>query len=64
MVSCILRRFFNKDSRNYSIPAGLLAGLMFIFFPDNSLALYIMWKSLQVSLFLLNMNKFFFMLKL
>ncbi|XP_069691997.1 transmembrane protein 135-like isoform X2 [Periplaneta americana] len=48
LMSCLLRRFFNKDSKFHAIPAGLLAGLAFGFFSDNTIALYIMWKSLQI----------------
>lgn len=48
MMSCLLRRIFNKDSKFHAIPAGLLAGLAFGFFPDNTIALYVMWKSLQI----------------
>jgi hypothetical protein len=50
MMSCLLRRIFNKDSKFHAIPAGLLAGLAFGFFPDNTIALYVMWKSLQVGI--------------
>jgi hypothetical protein len=49
-TSCLLRRIFNRDSKFHAIPAGLLAGLAFGFFPDNTIALYVMWKSLQVSI--------------
>ncbi|GFG31327.1 hypothetical protein Cfor_12887 [Coptotermes formosanus] len=48
LMSCLLRRVFNRDSKFYAIPSGLLAGLAFGFFPDNTVALYVMWKSLQV----------------
>ncbi|XP_069691994.1 transmembrane protein 135-like [Periplaneta americana] len=48
LMSCLLRRFFNTDSKFHAIPAGLLAGLAFGFFPDNTIALYVMWKSLQI----------------
>lgn len=50
MMSCLLRQIFNRDSKFHAIPAGLLAGLAFGFFPDNTIALYVMWKSLQVSI--------------
>jgi len=49
-MSCLLRRVFNRDSKFHAIPSGLLAGLAFGFFPDNTVALYVMWKSLQVSI--------------
>jgi hypothetical protein len=48
LMSCVLRRIFNRDSKLHAIPSGLLAGLTFGFFPDNTIALYVMWKSLQV----------------
>ena len=48
-ASCMLRWIFNKDTKYHAIPAGLLAGLAFGFFPDNTVALYVMWKSLQVT---------------
>ncbi|XP_063244039.1 transmembrane protein 135-like isoform X2 [Bacillus rossius redtenbacheri] len=48
LVSCLLRWTRNKDSKFHAIPAGLLAGLSFAFFPDNTIALYVMWKSLQI----------------
>nr|CAD7441978.1 unnamed protein product [Timema bartmani] len=47
-VSCLLRRVANKDSQYHAIPAGIFAGLAFSFFPDNTIALYVMWKSLQI----------------
>ena len=52
-MSCLLRRVFNRDSKLHAIPSGLLAGLAFGFFPDNTVALYVMWKSLQVSILIL-----------
>ncbi|XP_021928347.1 transmembrane protein 135-like isoform X2 [Zootermopsis nevadensis] len=48
LMSCLLRRIFNRDSKLHAIPSGLLAGLTFGFFPDNTIALYVMWKSLQI----------------
>ncbi|KAJ9594711.1 hypothetical protein L9F63_013985 [Diploptera punctata] len=48
LMSCVLRRVFNKDTKYHAIPAGLLAGLAFGFFPDNTVALYVMWKSFQI----------------
>lgn len=48
LMSCLLRRIFNRDSKFYAVPSGLLAGLAFGFFPDNTVALYVMWKSLQI----------------
>ncbi|KAK6629694.1 hypothetical protein RUM43_003512 [Polyplax serrata] len=46
--SCSLRWFQGSDSELHSIPAGLLAGLSFLFYPDTTAALYVMWKALQI----------------
>ncbi|XP_076398351.1 transmembrane protein 135 isoform X1 [Megachile rotundata] len=48
LVSCLLRRSFNKDSSYYAIPAGLIAGLTFMAYSSNTIALYFMWKALQL----------------
>ncbi|XP_024938016.1 transmembrane protein 135 isoform X2 [Cephus cinctus] len=48
LASCSLRRAFNEDSRYYAIPAGLLASVAFSMYPDNTVALYVMWKALQL----------------
>lgn len=48
MTSCILRWLLDKDSKFHAIPSGLVAGLAFAFFPDNTIALYIMWKLVQI----------------
>ncbi|XP_015110710.1 transmembrane protein 135 [Diachasma alloeum] len=47
-VSCTLRRFNDGDNPIHALPAGLLAGLTFVMFPNNTIALYVMWKSLQL----------------
>lgn len=46
-VSCILRHVRDKDAPEHAIPAGLLASLSFYSYPNVSVALYIMWKTLQ-----------------
>jgi len=46
--SCLLRWLTNKDSPKHAIPAGLVAGMAFNYYPDNTVALYVMWKALQV----------------
>lgn len=47
-VSCTLRRYSGSDSRHFAVPAGLLASLSFILYKDNTIALYVFWKSLQL----------------
>lgn len=48
LISCLLRRFFKKDSSYYAIPAGLIGGLTFMIYSSNTIALYFMWKALQL----------------
>ncbi|XP_012059332.1 PREDICTED: transmembrane protein 135-like [Atta cephalotes] len=48
LVSCTLRRIFHKDSHIYAIPAGLIASVTFMAYPNTTIALYIMWKTLQL----------------
>ncbi|XP_022915769.1 transmembrane protein 135-like isoform X1 [Onthophagus taurus] len=48
-ISCLLRRTTGKDSSMYAIPAGLLAGVAFSQYPDKTIALYVMWKTLQIA---------------
>ncbi|XP_011495443.1 PREDICTED: transmembrane protein 135-like [Ceratosolen solmsi marchali] len=48
LISCFLRRAYNKDSSQYAIIAGLLASLSFVMYPDNTIALYVAWKALQL----------------
>lgn len=48
LVSCSLRRVFEKDSHSYGVPAGLIASIAFMAYPDNTIALYFMWKALQL----------------
>ncbi|XP_068979823.1 transmembrane protein 135-like isoform X1 [Bombus flavifrons] len=49
LVSCLLRRFLEKDSPYHAIPAGFIGGLTFMFYSNNTVALYFMWKALQLS---------------
>ncbi|XP_058793116.1 transmembrane protein 135-like [Phymastichus coffea] len=49
LVSCSLRRINNKDSPNYAVIAGLIASTFFAMYPDNTIALYIAWKALQLT---------------
>lgn len=48
-VNCLLRRFLDKDSNFNAIPAGFIAGLAFFLYRDNTIALYFMWKTLQIT---------------
>lgn len=48
LMTCLLRRTFDKDSKYHAIPSGLVAGAAFAMFPNNTVALYVMWKSLQL----------------
>lgn len=47
-VSCILRRAFGKDSAIGCVIASMCASPTLTFYPDNSIVLYIMWKTLQI----------------
>jgi len=44
-----MRRASNGDSPKLAIPAGLVAGATFSFYPSPTVALYMMWKTLQVA---------------
>lgn len=44
----MMRRSMKKDSQSIAFPAGFIAGLTFYFYRSNTIALYVMWKSLQV----------------
>ncbi|XP_043487845.1 transmembrane protein 135-like isoform X1 [Polistes fuscatus] len=48
LTLCSLRRTYDKDSPKFAIPAGLIASIAFIAFPNNTLALYFMWKGLHL----------------
>ncbi|XP_013107337.2 transmembrane protein 135 [Stomoxys calcitrans] len=47
-VSCGLRHSFNRDDPRFAIPAGLIGSLSFFYYPDTTVALYVMWKTLQI----------------
>ncbi|XP_037035408.1 transmembrane protein 135-like [Bradysia coprophila] len=49
LISCLLRHITGKDNALYSIPASLLASLSFASYPDTTVALYVMWKMLQIT---------------
>lgn len=46
---CILRRTTGKDRPSHAFPAGLLAGIAFVRYPDTTVSLYVMWKAAQVN---------------
>lgn len=48
LISCLMRRIFHKDSHTYAIPAGLVASITFMAYPNTTVALYFMWKALQL----------------
>ena len=48
LVSCLLRRTLQKDSSHFAVVAGILASTSFMIYPDNTIALYVLWKALQV----------------
>lgn len=48
LISCSLRRLCGQDSPYYAIPAGLIGSIAFMAYPDNTVALYFMWKALQL----------------
>lgn len=48
LVSCLSRKFLGKDSKYICIPAGFLASLTYCLYRNNTIALYVMLKSLQV----------------
>ena len=47
-ISCMLRRSLRRDTQTIAIPAAFVAGFTFCFYRSNTIALYVMWKSLQV----------------
>uniref|UniRef100_A0A182JQ13 Transmembrane protein 135 N-terminal domain-containing protein n=1 Tax=Anopheles christyi TaxID=43041 RepID=A0A182JQ13_9DIPT len=49
MSSCLLRHFTDSDSPMFAFPSGLLASAAFAFYSDKTIALYIMWKTLQIT---------------
>ncbi|XP_022173444.1 transmembrane protein 135-like isoform X2 [Myzus persicae] len=48
IVSCVMRRFLGKDSKYICIPAGSLASLTYCLYRNNTIALYVMLKTLQI----------------
>ncbi|BES92314.1 Transmembrane protein 135 [Nesidiocoris tenuis] len=48
-ISCWGRETCDKDLTTTAIPAGFVAGLSFCLYRDNSIALYFMWKLLQIT---------------
>ncbi|CAB0032569.1 unnamed protein product [Trichogramma brassicae] len=48
LVSCSLRRGCSKNSPEYAVIAGLIASTSFAMYPDNTIALYVFWKALQL----------------
>ena len=49
LLSCSLRRLLQKDSSSLAVPAALISGLTFMFYNNTTIALYFMWKALQLS---------------
>uniref|UniRef100_A0AAG5D461 Transmembrane protein 135 N-terminal domain-containing protein n=1 Tax=Anopheles atroparvus TaxID=41427 RepID=A0AAG5D461_ANOAO len=49
MSSCLLRHLTDSDSPAFAFPSGLLASTAFAFYADKTIALYIMWKTLQIT---------------
>lgn len=49
MSSCLLRHITNDDKASYAIPSGLIASVAFGYYADTTIALYIMWKTLQMT---------------
>ncbi|TMW51397.1 hypothetical protein DOY81_003521 [Sarcophaga bullata] len=47
-VSCTLRHLFDRDDARFAIPAGLVGSIAFAYYPDVTVALYVMWKMLQI----------------
>ncbi|KAG5679152.1 hypothetical protein PVAND_008743 [Polypedilum vanderplanki] len=49
LTACFLRRTFNDDRPEFAIPSTLLASIAFLSYPDRTAALYIFWKTLQLT---------------
>lgn len=47
-ISCLLRHSFNRDDARFAIPAGLISSVAFTFYPNNAVALYVMWRTLRI----------------
>lgn len=54
---------FNKDHPLYALPAGLIGSIGFAYYPDVTVALYVMWKMLQVCYLFNIKHKLFFVRK-
>ncbi|XP_060649713.1 transmembrane protein 135-like [Drosophila nasuta] len=48
VISCGLRHVCGYDSAFFAIPAGLLGSIGLLHFPNITIALYVMWKALQL----------------
>ncbi|KAI8044557.1 transmembrane protein 135-like [Drosophila gunungcola] len=47
-TSCSLRHSFGYDNALFAIPAGLIGSIGLLRFPNTTVALYLMWKALQL----------------
>ncbi|KAH8306166.1 hypothetical protein KR018_003101 [Drosophila ironensis] len=47
-TSCGLRHVFKYDSASFALPAGLIGTIGLFRFPNTTVALYLMWKALQL----------------
>jgi len=48
-VSCSLRHIYNCDKPIFALPAGLIGSVAFTQYPDVTVALYVMWKMIQLT---------------
>lgn len=48
LTSCLLRGTLGGDSALIAIPSGFLAGFSMIFYASKSVAIYILWKTLEI----------------
>lgn len=53
-----MRQYIGKDSKYICIPAGSLASLTFCLYRNNTIALYVMLKTLQVHNYFINNYRF------
>ncbi|XP_058837672.1 transmembrane protein 135-like [Topomyia yanbarensis] len=49
LSSCLLRHTTNNDKAEYAIPSGLITCVVFGYYADTTIALYMMWKMLQMT---------------
>ncbi|XP_017845874.1 transmembrane protein 135 [Drosophila busckii] len=47
-ISCALRNSYGYDSALFALPAGLVGTVGLFQFPNTTIALYVMWKALQL----------------